>query len=221
MRSFLVKLARSPATIAVLAHDLCWTPLWLKLLGVRIGRRCRFVGNPIIKIAPGAQIVIGAGVLINSRKGSNSAGLPHPTILAATSPQSSITIGEESGISGASISAKRGIQIGKRVLIGAGACIWDNDFHSLQVEQRWENPDAHVQALPIRIEDDVFIGARALILKGVTIGRGAVIGAGAVVCRDVQPQTVVAGNPAKMIGVNDPSERSDTSCSTRRNALRD
>jgi acetyltransferase-like isoleucine patch superfamily enzyme len=206
MRSFLIKVARSPFTIAVLAYDLCWTPLWLKLLGVHIGRRCRFVGFPIIKIAPGAQIVLGAGVLVNSRNGSNSAGLPHPTILAATSPESSIMIGEESGISGASISARLGIRIGKRVLIGAGACIWDNDFHPLKLEDRRENANAHVHALPIRIEDDVFIGARALILKGVTIGRGAVIGAGSVVCQDVQPETVVAGNPAKVIGSNESSK---------------
>jgi acetyltransferase-like isoleucine patch superfamily enzyme len=53
---------------------------------------------------------------------------------------------------------------------------------------------------PIVIEDDVFIGARAIILKGVTIGKGCVVGAGAVVAKSVPPYSVVVGNPAKVVG---------------------
>lgn len=53
---------------------------------------------------------------------------------------------------------------------------------------------------PIRVEDNVFIGLRALILPGVTIGAGSIVGAGAVVARDVPPGSVVAGNPARVIG---------------------
>lgn len=53
---------------------------------------------------------------------------------------------------------------------------------------------------PVTIGDKVFIGARAIILRGVTIGNGAVIGAGAVVAKDVPPMAIVAGNPAKVIG---------------------
>jgi len=49
------------------------------------------------------------------------------------------------------------------------------------------------------IEDDVFVGMEALILKGVTIGEGAVVGTGAVVMQDVPPRTVVAGNPAEVV----------------------
>ena len=51
----------------------------------------------------------------------------------------------------------------------------------------------------VRIEDDVWIGANAIILKGVHVGEGAVIGAGSVVTRDVEPYSIVAGNPAKFI----------------------
>ena len=54
--------------------------------------------------------------------------------------------------------------------------------------------------MPIRIEHDVFIGARAMILKGVAIGRGAVIGAGAVVTKNVEAGQIVAGNPARVVG---------------------
>ena len=62
-------------------------------------------------------------------------------------------------------------------------------------------PDYYSQtkSLPIVIGDDVFIGARCIITKGVTIGNGAVIGAGSVVTRDVPPNTIVAGNPARIV----------------------
>ena len=52
---------------------------------------------------------------------------------------------------------------------------------------------------PIRIEDHVWVGQDAVILKGVTIGKGAVVGAFSVVTRDVEPWTVVAGNPARVV----------------------
>ena len=165
-----------------------------------MGRGCRFVGLPIVKIAPGAYIQLGDEVLVNSRTESNSAGLSHPSILAALSPQTSIIIGDGTGLSGVSISAKYNINIGKNVLIGAGACIWDNDFHPLDPKQRREHPTLNPLGSPINIEDDVFVGARALILKGVTIGKGAVIGAGAVVTHSVEPGKIVAGNPARVVG---------------------
>jgi len=62
------------------------------------------------------------------------------------------------------------------------------------------SPDFAVRAKPVAIHDHAWIGARALICPGVTIGEGAVVGAGAVVTRDVAPWTIVAGNPARRIG---------------------
>ena len=135
-----------------------------------------------------------------SRRTSNPAGLAHPTLLAALTPESYIEIGEEAGISGASIAARCGIRIGTRVLIGAGACIWDTDFHPVDPGLRREHATRDAQCAPVFIEDEVFVGARALILKGVRIGRCAVVGAGAVVTKDVRPGEIVAGNPAKVVG---------------------
>lgn len=89
------------------------------------------------------------------------------------------------------------ITIGDRVLIGPEVSIYDSDFHGLAVADR-QNPQA-VRRGDVTIGNDVFIGARAIILKNLRIGDGAVIAAGAVVTRDVPPNSVAAGNPARVV----------------------
>lgn len=197
-----LRVLRGPTTMARIFVDRICVPLTLSWLGVTIGPACSFAGYPVIRLAPGARISLGPGVRVLSRADSNPAGLPHPTMLAAVGPESVITIGAGTGISGASIVARTGVTIGRNVLLGAGACIWDTDFHPLDPQARREHPTRGARTGPVRIEDDVFIGARAVILKGVTIGWGAVVGAGAVVTRDVGPGQVVAGNPAEVIGAH-------------------
>ena len=200
MRRTLTKVMRCPRTLFRLFVDRFCVPWWLHWLGVKVGTGCSFTGHPLITLVSGASITLGDGVRILSRADSNSAGLPHPTIIAALTPGISITIGERTGISGASLAARVGMTIGRNVLIGAGACIWDTDFHPLDPHKRREHQTRDACSAPVCIEDDVFIGARALILKGVRIGWGAVIGAGAVVTKDVGAGQIVAGNPAKVVG---------------------
>jgi len=107
-------------------------------------------------------------------------------------------IGNNVGISGCTISASVSITIGNHVLVGSGAIITDGDAHPVDPDERRTGMTG-VRA-PVVVEDDVFIGARSIILKGVTIGRGSVIGAGAVVARDVPPYSVAVGNPARIVG---------------------
>lgn len=85
-----------------------------------------------------------------------------------------------------------GVKIGDRVMIGSHVAI-ASETHDPEVHPMNET---FVRA-PIRIEDDVWIGTHSVILPGVIVGKGAVIGAGAIVTRDVPPLTVVAGVPAK------------------------
>jgi acetyltransferase-like isoleucine patch superfamily enzyme len=91
------------------------------------------------------------------------------------------------------IRANGGLKIGSRVLIAAHVTITTRQ-HPIELP-RWKT----VQDAPVIIEDDVWIGAGAVILPGVTIGRGAVVAAGAVVTASVEPYTVVAGVPARPI----------------------
>ncbi len=91
-----------------------------------------------------------------------------------------------------------GIEIGDNVSVSAEVCILtaDHDPHSPTFEGR---------AGPVRIDDFAFIGTRAMIFRAVTIGRGAVVAAGAVVTKSVPPLAIVAGVPARQIGVRDPA----------------
>ena len=90
----------------------------------------------------------------------------------------------------ASVSAHQLVTIGSRCAIGFDVLIMDADGHSV---------DGRPSTAPVTIGDDVWIGARAMVLKGVSIGDGAVIGACSLVTRDVPPGALVAGNPARVI----------------------
>jgi acetyltransferase-like isoleucine patch superfamily enzyme len=115
-------------------------------------------------------------------------------------------VGEDTRIWSAS-----SVKIGDRVLISHGVNIHDTNAHSLTASRRAEHFNAifdgggHPKSLPdvstqpIVIGNDVWIGFGSTILKGVTIGDGAVVGAGSFVTKDVEPFTIVVGNPARFI----------------------
>ena len=97
-----------------------------------------------------------------------------------------------------SIVAAASVRIGEGTFVGADAMIFDNDFHAPVGEFRWgefapENPR------PVIIGRGAFIGARAMVLKGVTIGDRTVVGAGAVVTKDVPAHHFAVGNPARIL----------------------
>jgi len=108
-----------------------------------------------------------------------------------------IEIGNYSGL-GINCSVPFDLKIGDDVMMGPEVLIiGDNHrFDDLTVPIRLQG---NAQSRPVRIEDDVWIGARVTILPGLTIGRGAVIGVGAVVTKDVPPYAICAGNPARVI----------------------
>jgi acetyltransferase-like isoleucine patch superfamily enzyme len=92
------------------------------------------------------------------------------------------------------------IRIGKHCLIARGVSVRDMDGHPLDAERRRAGESSPAQGIrPVVIEDDVWIGVGAVILKGVTIGARSIVGTGAVVSKDVPPDSVVAGNPARVV----------------------
>lgn len=99
-----------------------------------------------------------------------------------------------------SFSCSAAITIGKHCLIASGVQISDYDGHPVDaVRRRMDEPTPPEGIRPVVIGEDVWIGTGALILKGVRIGNRAIIGAGAVVTKDVADDTVVAGNPARVV----------------------
>lgn len=167
--------------------------------GLKFDTTWRFYGLPYIrKGGRGSKISIGRHFTAVSSNAHNSFGIIQKVVIRTVEHGASITIGNNVGISGCTISSGRSIIIGDNVLIGSGALISDGDAHALDPEDRRAGYGGN--RAPVVIEEDVFIGARAIILKGVNIGKGAVIGAGAVVAKNIPPYSVVVGNPAKIIG---------------------
>lgn len=121
-----------------------------------------------------------------------------------------IEIGNYCYIANASLVCSQKISIGNYVFIAGGVTIADSDFHPIAPAARLADTIAlspignrkkrpAIKVLPVVIEDDVWIGFNATILKGVRIGAGATIQPGALVIEDVEPGAVVSGNPAKKI----------------------
>ena len=120
-------------------------------------------------------------------------------------------IGDFTLLNGALIMADERIEIGKHVLVSWNVGIADSDFHPIDAAQRRidtlalapfykDRPPRPVQkTAPVIIEDNVWIGMNAVILKGVTIGENSIVAAGAVVSKSVPPNVVVAGNPAVIV----------------------
>jgi acetyltransferase-like isoleucine patch superfamily enzyme len=124
-------------------------------------------------------------------------------------PTGRVLVGDDSVLVGAVFMCAERVEIGQNVVVSYGVTIADSDFHPTDPDQRIR--DAHANApqgdrslrpaivtRPVFIEDDVWIGIGAIVLKGVRVGRGARIMPGAVVLRDVPAGATVAGNPAKL-----------------------
>jgi acetyltransferase-like isoleucine patch superfamily enzyme len=176
-------------------------PLRVRADGVRAFRGVRFFGMPIIARAPGSSIELGEASVLCSDSRYTALGVSHPVILRTLSPGALIQIGANTGISGASICAATGITIGADCLIGADTIIADTDFHPIEPHsRRGRSGAAQVRSRPIHIGDNVFLGARVVVLKGVTIGRDSVIGAGSIVRHNIPAGSIALGNPAAVVG---------------------
>lgn len=183
-----------------------WFKLALKATKVNYGRNLLLKGVPVIFNKGGAKLKIGDNCVIKSSFLSNLVGLYARTIIVTRAPGAEITIGNNVGISGATIYARKKITIGDNTCIGGNCKILDNDFHPIEVEERNrllldpKGGDSDlVPAREIMIGKNCFIGCNSIILKGTVLGDGCVVGAGAVVAGKFEANCVIAGNPARVI----------------------
>jgi galactoside O-acetyltransferase len=173
-------------------------------------------------------IVMGNSVLLNGFSLDVKFGSAHERVLIGDdsmlgckiifeSSEGIVTIGDRVYIGGSTIICRNNIDFGSDIFVAWGTYFYDHDSHSLDYRERQKdlirqledyraNRDLImskdwnvVNTKPIKICSNVWIGMNCIILKGVTIGEGAVVGAGSVVTHDVPAWSVVAGNPAKTV----------------------
>ena len=108
--------------------------------------------------------------------------------------------------------SRRGIDIGDDTLIGPGCTLWsvNHRYRDIGVPIRLQGYDAQ----GIVVGRDCWIAARAIVLPGVNIGAGSVIGAGALVNRSCEPGSILAGVPAKVVGMRDGTDKIDSAIPT-------
>jgi acetyltransferase-like isoleucine patch superfamily enzyme len=172
---------------------------WRRLLGgdVRVGRGTVAHGCVVVAREPaGCGLAVGEGSNLECRIVFETRGVR-------------VSIGSRTHVGGGTLlDAACGIEVGDDVLIAFDVLVMDHDSHSLVFTQRRHDVSAwmagrkdwtHVPRQSVRIESKAWVGTRAIILKGVTVGEGGVVAAGSVVTRDVPPWTIVAGNPARVI----------------------
>lgn len=173
--------------------------LFMKLNKVKFGRNLNLYGIPVIFKKSGSQLNIGENCTIKSSFLSNLVGLSQRTIIVSRTEEAKIDIGDNVGISGATIYARKSISIGDNTLIGGNVKIFDNDFHPIEVDARNIDDKDAIGTREVVIGKDCFIGCNALILKGTKIGDGSVVGAGSVVCGEFPDGVIICGNPARIV----------------------
>jgi tetrahydrodipicolinate N-acetyltransferase len=184
-----------------------------------LSRRAIWVGSPTVldgagrvAVSAGGALRVGLGPfgltsehdrsIIRVRPGARFA--VHGVVSLQRGVRIVVDAGELSIGPGTNVNGLTKILVAESVRIGSGCTLsWDvqvldNDFHAITVDGEQRPAKA-----PVVIGDRVWVGTRAIVLKGVTIGDGAIVAAGAVVTRDVAPNAVVAGSPARVVGKAD------------------
>lgn len=161
---------------------------------VVLGDGSKFVFDKL-SLKPGCHVTVGQNSIVEAA-------------LSFDRDNAKISIGDRTFIGASHLVCAEQITIGNDVLMAWGCTVADHNSHSIHWAERqrdvvqWAQGKkdwSHVAMKPVSIQDKSWIGFNVIILKGVTIGEGAVVGAGSVVTKDVAPYTVVAGNPAAVI----------------------
>lgn len=164
-----------------------------------------FRGFSVVCAMKGSNILFnnaGGKINIFSHPFSNMFGLSQRCIIVAKNG-GKIIINEGVGMSGCTIYSMESITIGRNTDIGSGCKIIDNDFHPLPYSERYpvERLDL-LKKRPVVIGEGCFLGANSIILKGTTLGKNVVVGAGSVVSGTFPDNVIIAGNPARIIKDN-------------------
>lgn len=172
-----------------------------KLFAIELGEGVSACGPVILGRWCGSRISIGSRVsLISSSRRATASTIYAPIRLRTYSSSASIVLSEGVQLSGTSIVARsQEIFIGEYTIIAPNCVIVDSDFHEPWPAERRHLDPGWERDAPVNIGKHVWIGMQSLILKGVTIGDGAIVGAGSVVTRNIPAGAIVGGVPAKQV----------------------
>jgi acetyltransferase-like isoleucine patch superfamily enzyme len=170
------------------------------LNGVKYHRDFVGYGIPILDINLQGKFSIGKRFWFNSGK-YHAMGGRQQQCYFVVAKGGEMTIGNNVGVTSVAFICHNKISIGNNVKIGINTVIYDTDFHSLDARMRNSNPEKidGVKTKPVIIHEGAFIGGHTTILKGVTIGKNSIVGAGSVVFESIPDEQIWAGNPAKYI----------------------
>lgn len=183
-----------------------WFNKWyFKFKGIQYGNNLQ-IYNKVYVTGQRGKIVIGDDFHFTSGDGINPICRNLRGCIHTETTSSTIIIGDHVGMSSPCLWISKQLTIGNHVNIGGNCMIYDTDAHQLDyLARRGQKPadtndmTTNVQSASVTIEDDVWIGANCLILKGVTIGARSVIGAGSVVTKSIPADCIAAGNPCRVI----------------------
>ncbi len=157
-------------------------------------------GCPTISVAKQGAMKIGSDFRMNNGPNHNRIGRQQPCIFMVENG-GTLTIGDNVAMSATAIVCTQSVTIENGARLGGNTVIYDTDFHSLDPKKRTaKNEDVSLRnSRPVHIESNVFIGGHTTILKGTRIGANSIVGACSVVTRDIPPNEIWGGNPAKLI----------------------
>lgn len=161
--------------------------------------KCVFYGNlPSFSIGRNCKLQIGDDFIMRT---GIAYGIDGNRSRIQIEDNAVLTIGKVSGMTNTVIQCHERITIGDYVNIGAGCLIMDSNFHSTNWRDRNDRKKdvSNCKNSPVSIGDYVFIGARSIVCKGVSIGEHSIVAAGSVVVRDIPANEIWGGNPAKFI----------------------
>ena len=168
----------------------------LRTYGAVLGKNIQIPGK-VHWLIRGSKVRVGDNLYFSSGDAVNPIGSNLQGAIYVESG-ASLTIGNDVGMSSTRMWIHESVTIGDNVKIGACVLITDTDAHPLDYLARRTSNEG-TKSAPIEIEDDVWVGAHSIILKGVTIGARSIIGAGSVVTKNIPADCVAAGNPCKVI----------------------
>lgn len=195
LKSVFLKLLNIPQIIRVKLYPY-YNRLYFKLKSIKYGSNFKIRGKVSV-IGPG-EIVIGDNFYMTSGEHVNPISSNMQGAFFTDSPDAKIFIGNNVGMSSTRMWIHDSLTIGNNVNVGGNVLLIDTDCHPIDYEVRRVSTEG-TKFAPIVVEDDVWIGAHSIILKGVTIGARSVIGAGSVVTKSIPDDCIAGGNPCKVI----------------------